>query len=147
LKKEYFNSIEELPIWNWWKIAETGNLAYLFKDEKEYNEIDNSLSEVWLDLQNQYLTEFGITDEFEEVLRLKREWINEKANFIITGDRFILNAIDVLEFEMNESMSAKIKVDKESTLITLEERLSRELNSKDLSVAKYYRYINHFSKR
>ena len=33
LEKECFCSIDELPIWNWWKITDTGDLRYLYKKD------------------------------------------------------------------------------------------------------------------
>ena len=43
-------------------------------------------------------------------------------------------------------MEGKVKVDKDDTVIMLEQKLSRELDPKKISVKKYYKYINHFSK-
>ena len=147
MKKEYFNSIDELPIWNWWKVAETSNLAYLQKADK-YDKEDYSLVAytLWNKLQNEYLEVFGITEDFRQILALKKKWINKKTDYLITGDRFNLTEIDIIEAEINETMNEKIKVNKEDTIIVLEQKLSFPLDEKKLSVKKYYNYINHFSK-
>jgi len=148
LKKDYFNSIEELPIWNWWKIAETGNLIYLqrldFYDGENYS---FKAQELWNKLQNEYLVEFGVTDEFRQVLELKKKWIDKKTDYLLTGERFKLTEIDIIEIELNETINDKIIVDKDDTLIMLEQKLGRELEPKSISVKKYYKYINHFSKQ
>lgn len=148
MKKDYFNSIENLPIWNWWKIAETGNLIYLQKRE-DYNKQDYSFKafELWNKIQNEYLEEFGITDEFREVLALKKRWIQKKADFILTGERFKLTEIDIIEAQIEETKNTKIEVDKDDTLIVLEQKLGRELDPKKITVKKYFKYINHFSKQ
>lgn len=145
MKKDYFNSIDTLPIWNWWKIAETGNLIYLHVDGK-YEEKDYSLVDLWDEIQNEYLDTFGITDEFRKMLHLKKKWISKKANFILTGDRFNLTEIDIIEADMSDTMETKIKVNKDDTLIMLEQKLNRGLDPKKVSVKKYYNYINYFSK-
>lgn len=146
MKKDYFNSIEDLPIWNWWRIAETGNLIYLHK-EADYSKEDYTLVSLWNRLQDEYLNEFGITQEFQDVLKLKKKWINAKTNFLITEDRFILNEIEEIEIDIKETMSSKITVNKDETVIMLETKLNRELNPKKISVKKYYNYINYFSKQ
>jgi hypothetical protein len=146
LKEEYFNSIEELPIWNWWKISETGNLIYLHKDNN-YEKEDYNLVELWNELQDEYLNEFGITEEFRQVLSLKKKWINRKSEFLITGDRFILNDIDIIESDIKETMTSKVTVNKDDTVIMLEEKLSFPLDPKKMSVKKYYSYINYYSKK
>jgi predicted Mrr-cat superfamily restriction endonuclease len=147
LRKEYFNNIDELPIWNWWKVAETSNLIYLQKNV-DYTKEDYTIKafNLWNDLQNQYLNEFGITEEFRQILALKKRWIAKKSDYIITGNRFNLTEIDIIEAEISETMNDKIKVDKEDTIIVLEQKLSFPLDEKKLSVKKYYNYINHFSK-
>jgi len=148
LKKDYFNSIEDLPIWNWWRIADTGNLIYLKKLEYyEGNDYSNYAFDLWNKLQNEYLDEFGITDEFRQMLELKKKWIDIKTDYLITGVRFKLTEIDMIEAEINENMTVKINVDKDDTLIMLEQKLGRELNPKTISVKKYFKYINHFSKQ
>ena len=146
MKKDYFNSIEDLPIWNWWRIAETGNQIYLHK-EADYSKEDYTLVSLWNRLQDEYLNEFGITQEFQDVLKLKKKRINAKTNFLITEDRFILNEIEEIEIDIKETMSSKITVNKDETVIMLETKLNRELNPKKISVKKYYNYINYFSKQ
>ena len=146
MKKEYFNSIEELPIWNWWKIAETGNLIYLHKDS-DYKENDYSIVKIWDALQDEYLNEFGITEDFREMLSLKKKWIIKKSEYLLTGDRFILNDIDRIESEIDSSTSNISMVKKDDTVIMLEEKLSFPLDPKKMSVKKYYSYINYYSKK
>jgi hypothetical protein len=146
LKKDYFNSIEVLPIWNWWKIAETGNLIYLHILEDYEGKEDYNLIELWNKLQNEYLDEFGITEEFRKILSLKKKWINKKVEYLTTGERFKLTEIDIIESDIAETMDSKVAVDKDDTIITLERKLGRELDPKQISVKKYYKYINHFSK-
>jgi hypothetical protein len=145
LKGDYFNSIDELPIWNWWKIAETGNLIYLHR-ENDYTKEDYSLVSLWNELQNEYLDVFGITEEFRQMLHLKKKWINAKADYLVTGERFKLTELDIIESDMENVMESKVVVNKDDTIITLERKLGRELDPKKISVKKYYNYINHFSK-
>ena len=145
MKKDYFNSIDDLPIWNWWKIAETGNLIYLHI-EADYTKTDYSLVSLWNSLQNEYLDTFGITDEFEQILKLKKKWIIKKSDYLLTGERFKLNEISMIETDIQDAMNTKITVDKDDTIVMLETKLSRELNPKEISVKKYYNYINYFSK-
>ena len=143
--KNYYTSISDLPIFNWWKIAETSNLIYLHKDA-DYTKTDYSLVSLWNSLQNEYLDTFGITDEFEQILKLKKKWIIKKSDYLLTGERFKLNEISMIETDIQDAMNTKITVDKDDTIVMLETKLSRELNPKEISVKKYYNYINYFSK-
>ena len=147
MKKDCFNSIEDLPIWNWWKIAESGSLGYLYKDEEKHKENDNSVIDLWVSIQDEYLEEFGITADFREVLTLKKRWVNQKAEYLITGERFLLNEIEEIEIDLKEIETLSVSLDKDNTTIMLEEKLGRELNPKKMSVKKYYKYINYYSKK
>jgi predicted Mrr-cat superfamily restriction endonuclease len=126
-------------------IAETGNLIYLHKKDFYEGEDYDSI-ELWNKLQNEYLDEFGITEEFRRILSLKKKWISKKVDYLTTGERFKLTEIDIIEADMQNIMEDKVTVDKDDTIITLERKLGRELNPKKISVKKYYKYINHFSK-
>ena len=146
MKKDYFNSIDELPIWNWWRIAESGNLIYLHKGNYDKEDYTYEAYLLWNKLQNEYLDEFGITDEFRQILELKKKWISKKTEFLLTGERFKLTEIDMIEAEISETSSTKTANKKEDSIIILERKLGFPLDDKILSVKKYYNYINHFSK-
>ena len=146
MKKDYFNSIDELPIWNWWRIAESGNLIYLHKGNYDKEDYTYEAYLLWNKLQNEYLDEFGITDEFRQILELKKKWISKKTEFLLTGERFKLTEIDMIEAEISETSSVKTANKKEDSIIILERKLGFPLDDKILSVKKYYNYINHFSK-
>lgn len=147
LKKEYsdkyYTSIDELPIWNWWQIADTSKLSYLRKDEN-YEEDDFPI-ELWFKIQNEYLDEFGFTDDFRQIIELRKKWIKKKTDYLVTNNRFNLTEIEIIEGKMSELIDAKIKVDKFKSVILLEKELHREINPKLISVKKYYKYMEYFS--
>lgn len=143
MKKDYFNSIEELPIWNWWKVSETGSLSYLRKDgnyNKDCYPFDN-----WLNIQNEYLEIFGRTSQHQSFIRLKKKWIEKKADYIITDNRFCLTELDIIESDLSEVTNTNGNTKKEETIIFLEQKLGREIDPKNISVKKYYDYIDYFS--
>ena len=143
LKKDCFNSIDELPIWNWWKCSETSNLIYLHKNS-DYKKEDLSLFELWEDLNNQYFDEFGIGDRLVELMRLKKKWIIKKADYLLNENRFALTELDIIEAEMQDNSSSANMAKNSDTIIFLEEKLGREINPKEISVKKYYDYINYY---
>jgi hypothetical protein len=144
LSKDYFNSIEELPIWNWWKVSETGNLSYLRRDEN-YNKNCYPFEE-WVFIQNEYLEMFGRTSQHQSFIRLKKKWIDKKADYLISGDRFNLTELDIIESDLSEVTNTNGNTRKEDTVIFLEQKLGREINTRKISVKKYYDYIDYFSK-
>jgi hypothetical protein len=145
LSKDYFNSIEELPIWNWWKISETSNFIYLHK-ESDYKESDNSLSELWQDLNDEYFNEYGINDKLRKIMTLKKKWIDKKEKYLVKGDRFALTEIDIIEADLRDLEATTETMKNKDTVIYLEQKLGREINPKTTSVKKYYDYIEFFSK-
>lgn len=146
MKKDYFNSIEDLPIWNWWKISETGNLVYLRKDLNE-KKIDISLIDLWTKIHNEYLETFGMSSNQRDVLKLKKKWIEKQAAYILTGERFKLTEVDIIDAELKEIITTDSTMTNEDSLIFLEEKLGRELNPKELSVKKYNNYIKYYSRK
>ena len=102
LKDVYFNSIDELPVWNWWKIQETGDLIYLRKDGRL--EAKRGTVKMWTEIHDEYLEEYGMTDEFKRNLRLKRDWILKQSKYLVEGDRFASTQADIVQAKMNEGV-------------------------------------------
>ena len=147
MKKDYYNSIETLPIWNWHKISETANLIYLHRLEDYDGKKDDSLIKLWDKLQDEYLDEFGITRDFEAVLTLKKRWINTKSNFILTGDRFLLNELDEIEIDLKDANQEKEITDKDETILLIEQQMGFPIDEKKMSVKKYFKTINYLSRQ
>ena len=145
MKRDYFNSIDELPIWNWWKVTETGNLNYLRRD----GDLKKSThyEEIWFELQDEYLEEFGNKEELRKMITMKKEWIENQAKFIVDGDRSALNMANIIAIDMQDESDTGGYMKREDTIIMLEEKLSRAIDPKLISVRKYNNYINYYSKK
>jgi hypothetical protein len=142
-KKDYFNSIDELPIWNWWKCSESGNLIYLRKNSN-YEGEDYSAFELWEDLNNQYFEEYGIGIRLIELMKLKKKWIIKKVDYLVNNNRFALTELDIIEAQMQDNADSGSTVKNSDTIIFLEEKLGFPLDVKKTSVKKYYDYINYY---
>ena len=56
-----WQSIEDMPIYNWIKILETGDLKWLFVKNK--GRVSSRSQEHWMELQQEYLDEFGLDEQ------------------------------------------------------------------------------------
>ena len=101
-KDRVWTSIETMPIWNWNKIVETGEMTpYMFKDGKGlYSE---RLLVFWLELQEQQLKEFGIDDLLRQRIRTMTKLINLNIKYLQTQDRNLLNFIEIEEKKLSET--------------------------------------------
>lgn len=64
-----FTTIEDLPIGRWFKINSTGDLGYLFlRYEKPEKVHMKRLNQIWADMFDEYLKEFGMGESFHDYL-------------------------------------------------------------------------------
>lgn len=133
-------------MYNWQKIHETGELSWLFNKRVK---IDNTteLELVWANIYDEYLHIFGLSNDFKEVLELKKSIAIQKADYIIKEDRVLLNYIAVDE-ERLKSLYEKTKggADFRESLIHIEKMQSIKINTKKITVADYYNYLRWLNK-
>ncbi len=136
-----YSSIDDLPMYNWKKIHDTNELKWLFvtKQEVENNEL---LEKRWALIYDEYLNEFGLSDEYKEILNVKRKIANLQADYIIKGDRVILNFINI-EKNALESLydTSKKGSSFRESLVHLEKMQGIKINTKKITVADYYNYL------
>lgn len=136
-----YSSIDDLPMYNWQKIHDTNELKYLFvnKQEIENNEL---LERRWSSIYDEYLEEFGLSKEYKDILKAKRKIANLQADYIIKGDRILLNFINI-EKNALESMyeSTKKGSSFRDSLVHLEKMQGIKINTKEITVADYYNYL------
>ena len=101
---QLWTSIETMPIWNWNKVIETGDLTFLFKDY-ENALTSERLKGVWMDLQQQHMTEFGVDQLVVQRMRYIKNIIQLNIKFVNTRDRSLLNLIKVEEAKLKASES------------------------------------------
>ena len=136
-----YASIDDLPMYNWKKIHDTNDLKWLFvtKQEVENNEL---LERRWALIYDEYLNEFGLSDEYKEILKVKRKIANLQADYIIKGDRVLLNFINI-EKNALESLydTSKKGSSFRDSLVHLEKMQGIKINTKQITVADYYNYL------
>lgn len=138
-----WRDIEEMPIKNWIKICETGDLKWLFVTGK--GRVTKKTGDHWVALQQQYIDEFGLDANYKQQLRLLKEIVILNYKLIETKDRSIKNVINVKE--------AEIEAAKGETVTTFYEVLDRvekykgfAIDPAKTSVKKWYYSLKNMSK-
>lgn len=136
-----YNSIDNLPMYNWQKIHDSGEYKWLFKSKVEIENTEE-LALSWANIYDEYLSEFGISKNFEEILSKKKQIALLKADYITKNDRVLLNFINV---EENALKSLYESTEKGSTfresLVHLEKMQGIKINTREITVADYYNYL------
>lgn len=96
-----WNSIEEMPIWNWNKIIESGDLTYMYIDQNIKGFYSKRLMDTWMDLQEQHIREFGIDDLLRIRMKKMTKLIKLNIRYVQTRDRSLLNLIEIAEADLN----------------------------------------------
>lgn len=136
-----YDSIDNLPMYNWKKIHDTGEHKWLFKAKVEI-EGNEELAKSWANIYDEYLAEFGISKQFEEILNKKKQIAILKADYITKNDRVLLNFISVEENAL-ESLygTSEQGTSFRESLVHLEKMQGIKINTRKITVADYYNYL------
>jgi len=148
-KRKLYDSIEEMPIWNWMQVHETKKLKYLVitKNYKSLElENDPRLMDRWKELYDQYIGEFGIHDKYQDYLRQKIKIAKLQVQHIVKDDRtkepLIANAENTLEQMLQE----KEKIRYADVVVSIQRFLGFHINTREISVFEYYHYLKNLER-
>lgn len=140
----YYRGIDELPIYNWFKINQTNDLTYLLKEKHEVNKRQLPVLERAFDkIYREYIDTFGVPEQLREILILKRDIRVLEIDIVLTGDFSLQTFIDIKRREL-EQLLQKPKEEKVSindVKAYVEKYMGFRINERECTVKDYYTYV------
>lgn len=136
-----YKNINDLPVHNWFLVREKQDFSYLLKDPKKLNIFEQiKLKDLYLSILQEFVDTFGQNKTYEKELDLMVKLIDARLLFVETGDRFLINEIEILERQILElklnEIDIKFDIKKEVALISKTSGFL--INLQKTSVYQYY---------
>jgi hypothetical protein len=141
--RRYYKSIEDFPIWNWWKVHETKDLKYLLKENKR---LTKHSADIFDKIYSEFIRTFGISDNYKEYMDKIIEIDIAENEMILGGDSSMETFIDIMKEELKDLNASSSNGTYIDTAIAVEKNMGFKLNAKELSVFEYYSYIESLKK-
>ena len=138
-----YNSVEELPIWNWFKVFETNELKHIIKK----GVVDNSiLKEKWQELFSEYIDIFGLDENLISHIKQEKKIVLLELEYAIKKRPSDLFKIELEILKSKEKQSNKVQSDFMLVIAQVEGALKRNIDEKKISVRKFYTYLKQLDK-
>lgn len=135
--------IDEMPIWNWNQIAETGDLNFLFKNQAKKKKL-SVLGQAWELLQQQYLDEFGVDTALITRIKTMKKIVKLNIKFYETRDNSILNFIEIEENRLKETkVQEKIKFYR--LVIMVSSHIGFRIDPKQFTVVEWFHALKNMA--
>lgn len=141
--RKYWGSIEEMPIYNWFKWHEEKDNTYLSKSRK----IGSLVNYFGDKIMTQFINRFGFSEVFIKALEKEKELVLLQARRALTDDRSLNAFIKICEIEI-EALKKETteRADFYEIKGMLEHEMGFQINIKKISVAEYYTYFKAIKK-
>ena len=149
LKVKFYDSIENIPMWNYWKIEETSDLKYLaigknYENQFFYDKL--KASNAWTKVNGSYLDVFGVSEHYRDVLMLKRDialneyaWERNREPIARVYAREAKKELENLELNsLNEKPQDQV--------FFIEKEMGFKVDPKKISLKDFYSYVNNINK-
>lgn len=150
LERRTYRSIDTLPIFNWWKVHQTGSFKYLLLDANAPEPTGakhQALSALWDRVYDEYIERFGFSEGFLRILNKRKEITNLRNEKMQTDDLSIQTFIDVAGEELKQLIAdATGKTDFYESKADMERVLGFTLNPRIVTVAEFNSYISSIKK-
>jgi hypothetical protein len=120
-------------------------LKYVRKDLKNGNEIEDN--QVWSEIYDSYLNEFGLTDKHKKMLEAIKKQTKLQLDFVITLDRFKLTQIE-MQIQKLKSMvnNANSGMSIEQALVHVSKWLNQWVNSKNITTREWFNILKEYER-
>lgn len=99
LEKNYYSDIKDFPLYNW-RECQAGKLNFARKKMSVGNE--DMDSESWDAIYDSYIKVFGLGKELQTYLRKVDQVTRMLLEYAETGDRFLMNEINLIQSEIDQ---------------------------------------------
>jgi hypothetical protein len=143
MQERYYQSIEEIPLFNWQKCLE-GDVKYVNLETKE----DSGNQEAFTKLYDAFLQKRGVNKEYKKYLDILKKKALLQCEFLITKDNFKLTQIEIEDAKivsLQKTSEEGLSIDK--TLIYLGKWLGYRLDWKIISVSEFYSILEEYEKQ
>lgn len=141
--EKYYQSIDEIPLFNWQKCL-NGELKYVHLELKE--EADNQ--EAFNKLYDEFLQKRGVNKEYQKYLDILKKKALLQCEFLITKDNFKLTQIEIEDAKivsLQKTSESGLSIEK--TLIYLGKWLGYRLDWKVITVTEFYSIMEEYEKQ
>ena len=154
---KYFESLDDLPIYNFWKIRETGDLVYLFQEWKSDEAEAASkrrvwrsvLVDLWRKMDAEFIENFAMTDEFFNRLLIEKKIINLQLEYMISKSSVVRARLkgeqQKLELNYHNEESKPVKL--HEFIAGIEKYIGFQIDEKKISTNKVYSYVNQMKEQ
>lgn len=133
-----YDSIDEMPIYNWFKCVELKDYSYCAKDRLK---ADLEACQIkFSELYAEYIDTFGISQQLSDIISLQNEILVLKIDMVLSDDKAIKTFIELKELELADKLN--VKQSKTNTAkVAIEKYLGFRINEKEVTVKEYYDYL------
>lgn len=150
LYQKVFRDIDEMPIYNWNKIHETGDLRHLIKDGFKAESYEmRFLLRRWKKMYEQFVSRFGFSDEFLSILELEKNIALLKIEKAERGDENMQTFIEIDEIKLQKKKAelSNVKSDFFDIKAGVESSLGFHIDTKKCTVVEFYSYVKTLKKK
>lgn len=149
-KYEFYNGLDELPLYNWINIHKKKSLKYIIKnidyDQFEIKEDDEQIiGEKWTILYDEYIDGYGLNKKYLRVLELERRIAVLQCERWINDNPFLKNEIKInkrkLIKEQTNNTIDNSGNDFIKQIVIIEKWLNSTIDIDKLNTKKYLTYI------
>ena len=126
-----YNSIENLPIYNYNKIIETG-------DFKKYGV---QSAEDWDNIEREFFNQIGYSEKYFEILRIKTDLVITKAKYYKTNNKALKTLIEVKKAKLNQITAEQTGGDFGLMVAQVSKFMGFRIDTKEISVKEFYNFI------
>ena len=143
MQERHYQSIEEVPLFNWQKCLE-GDVKYVNLETKE----DSGNQEAFNKLYDSFLQKRGVNKEYKKYLDILKKKAMLQCEFLITKDNFKLTQIEIEDAKivsLQKTSESGLSIEK--TLIYLGKWLGYRLDWKVITVTEFYSIMEEYEKQ
>ncbi len=151
---DIYRSIDDLCIFYWDRIHETGNYSYLVRSKSTHIHKKKPgffrgywLGLKWRELEEQYIARFGFSQNFLNIIRKEKELLKLKAERISNQDKTLNIFINIIQDEITAMKTDKGGSNFYESKAYVEKGMGFRIDPLHTSVSEFYSYIEVIKKQ
>lgn len=138
---KYYETLNDLPIHNWYQISKTGDLKYIHISGL-YSRLE--AFEIYEKLKQDYLDLFGVDGDSVMIMALLKNLIRLKSQYLTTGQKHLLNFIEMSQGELDSLINGDESTSQtlEAVLVGMSQFMGYRIDGKTTSVVEFREIIN-----